>query len=136
MRRSRILEIARFVVAGGSTTIFSYAIYLGLLYLGVRYVVAYPVSFVAGVFWSYFVNSWFVFKRPPTWRGLAAFPLVYIVQLLFGTATVYVAVSWLGVRPWAGPLLAIAATLPLTYVLSRWLIRKTSAVETGARLDG
>lgn len=132
MTGTRAAEIARFVVAGGSTTIFSYAIYLGLLHLGVRYVVAYPVSFVAGVLWSYFINSWFVFKRPPTWRGLAAFPLIYAVQLVFGTATVYVAVSLFDVPPWAGPLLAIAATLPLTYVLSRWVIRKTSEIEPGA----
>lgn len=128
----RVLEIIRFVVGGGSTTVFSYAVYLALLQLSLAYMIAYPISFAAGVIWSYFVNSWFVFKRRPTIRGLIAFPIVYLVQLVLGTAVVYVAVSRIGLPAWAGPLVAIAATLPLTYVFSRLIITRTSTSSSAA----
>lgn len=128
----RALEITRFIVAGGSTTVFSYAVYLGLLHLSIAYIVAYPISFLAGIIWSYCVNTRYVFRRRPTLRGLMAFPLVYTAQLALGTAVVYIAVSALGVPAWSGPLLAIAATLPLTYVMSRWIIGRTSSSSPSA----
>lgn len=123
----RALEIGRFIAAGASTTLFSYAVYLSLLHLLIVYIVAYPISFLAGIVWSYFVNTRYVFRRRPTLRGLMAFPLVYAAQLALGTAVVYIAVSAMRVPVWAGPLLAIAATLPMTYVMSRWIIGRTSS---------
>lgn len=124
--KARVREIARFLVAGGSTTVISYAIYLALLYASVTHLIAYPVSFIVGIAWSYVVNSRFVFQRRPTLRGLGAFPIVYLGQLVLGTVIVHAAITLAGFPPWAGPLLAIVATLPLTYLASRWLIAKTS----------
>lgn len=124
--KARAYEIARFLVAGGSTTVFSYAIYLALLYASVTHLIAYPVSFVVGIAWSYVVNSRFVFQRRPTFRGFTVFPIVYLGQLVLGTAIVHAAITVAAVPAWAAPLLAIVATLPLTYVASRWLIEKTS----------
>lgn len=123
----RTAEIGRFLAAGVSTTAVSYALYLGLIYLSVPYLAAYPISFIVGIVWSYVVNSAFVFRHKPTLRGLLAFPLVYALQLLVGLLVVYLAVATLGLPEWIAPLIAIAATLPMTYLLSRWLIRKTSA---------
>ncbi|MEG3193617.1 GtrA family protein, partial [Lysobacter sp. D1-1-M9] len=106
-----------------------------LLYLSVTHLIAYPVSFIVGVVWSYVVNSRFVFRRRPTVRGFTAFPIVYLVQLLLGTAIVHFSITVAGIPAWAGPLIAIIITLPLTYSASRWLIRKTSPPLAHAPVD-
>lgn len=123
---TRLKEILRFLVAGGSTTAFSYGIYLMLLFASVHYLTAYVVSFVAGVFWSYFVNSRFVFGRRLTVAGFLAFPLVYVVQLAAGAGAVHLAISIIGLPAWSGPLIAVVLTLPLTYASARWIIHRTS----------
>lgn len=115
----------RFVIAGASTTTASYAIYAALLML-MPPKPAYGISYATGVVWAYSIQSVWVFKRRWTWRGLAAFPLVYVVQALISFAMFWLLLDKFAMHPLVAPLLTIVATIPITYVLGRALIDRTS----------
>jgi putative flippase GtrA len=48
---------------------------------------------------------------------------VYVVQFLAGAATIVILVEAFGVPPWLAALGAIAVTVPVTFVLSRALLK-------------
>lgn len=113
----------RFLIAGGSTTAVSYALYLGLLALDVRALPAYVTSYVAGMIWSYAINVLWVFRSRPHWRSFIRYPLVYLMQ----AAASFVMFPWLlklGAAPWAAPLIITLAMIPATYLLSRTILRR------------
>lgn len=117
----RRAEIARFLVGGASTTLVSYAIYLLLLHW-MPYVVAYSIAYIAGIVFSYFANTLFVFRRAPSAVRAAVFPLVYLAQYLAGTLLLVILVDGLHIPKAFAPLAVIVLTLPLTYILSRRVI--------------
>lgn len=118
-RRGR--EILRFLAGGASTTAVSYAAYL-LLLTRLSYVTAYAIAYAVGVAWSYFANTWFVFRERASLSRALAFPLVYAAQYLLGSLVLFALVDGLHVPAAFGPLLVVILTLPLTYVLSRRII--------------
>jgi len=121
MRPGRSGEFVRFLISGASTTLVSYALYLVLL-RWLPYVAAYSIAYAAGIAWSYFANTLFVFRRSPSVARAALFPLVYLAQYLVGTVLLVILVGVLHVPKAFAPLAVIVLTLPLTYVLSRHVI--------------
>ena len=115
----------RFLLAGGSTTAFSYLVYWGLLQV-MAPKPAYAVAYVAGIGWSYVVTSTWVFRRVPTWRGLAAFPLVYLVQAAVSFGVFVLLIDVAGLHPLLAPLATVVVAMPLTYVLGRAVVNRTS----------
>jgi putative flippase GtrA len=111
-------EAPRYLVAGALNTAASWLVYVGLLQL-VSYRVAYTVSFAFGVLLSFLLNSWFVFGVPLLWRRLLPYPAVYLAQYAVGFVVVWLAVEKLGLSAWSGPLVALAFTLPLGFLLTR-----------------
>lgn len=118
-------EKVRFLVAGASTTAFSYAIYLLLLQL-LQPTPAYGVAYVAGIIWAYAINSVWVFRGAWSWRGLAAYPLVYLVQAVLSIMVFEVFRRHLPLPVELLPLVLIAVMLPVTYLLGRAIVRRTS----------
>lgn len=116
-------EGARFLIAGGANTLLGYGLYL-LLNLALDYRIAYTLSYVAGIGISFVLNSLYVFRQPLRWQHLAVYPLVYVLQYAAGLATVWLFVSVMGwpeaLAPWA----AVAASLPLTFIATRFVLRK------------
>ena len=55
-------EFARFIVSGGLNTFVTYLIYLGLLFI-LDYRVSYTISYIFGIFISYWLNVKFVFHE-------------------------------------------------------------------------
>jgi len=115
----------RFVLAGGSTTAFSYLLYWGLLQV-LTPKPAYALAYVAGIGWSYIVTSAWVFRRAPTWRGLAAFPLVYAVQAAVSFGVFVLLIDLAGLPPLLAPLATVILAMPLTYLLGRAVVNRTS----------
>jgi putative flippase GtrA len=107
----------RFLVAGAVNSVVTYVVYLGLLQF-VDYRVAYTLSFVLGILFSYWMNAAFVFRKAVSLRTFLSFPLVYLAQYVLGVLLLSVAVEWLGIAPWLAPLLVLAITVPLTFFLS------------------
>jgi putative flippase GtrA len=129
MHRLRALldsDKVRFVLAGGSTTVFSYGLYvLFLFWTNPR--IAYAVSYVIGIVWSYSIQSVWVFRRSWSWKGLLSFPLVYALQAVLSFLLFTLFLDGLSMPVLVAPLITLVLMLPLTYLLGRAVIRRTSS---------
>jgi putative flippase GtrA len=116
-------EFLKFVLVGGANTVLGYVLFV-LLTPFMHYGIAYSISYVIGVVFAYVANSLFVFREPLAWRKFMAFPLVYVVQYLIGITLLPVLIEVLGVPELLALPVVIVATLPVTYLLSRLIIRR------------
>src|SRR4051794_1914679 len=122
-------EFVRYVLVGGTNTALTYLIYR-LLLLFVPYGAAYTLAYLCGIFIAYVLNARFVFHQPLRWRVAIRFPLVYLVQYLVGVALLAFAVAILHSSDEVAPLVVIAITVPLTFVLSRLIIKGRAPTKT------
>ena len=118
-------EFGRFLVAGSINTVLTYALYLVLL-APLGYLTAYSIAYVAGIVLSYFVVSRFVFHTRTSVAGFVRYPLVYVAQYIVGTSVLWTCVEWIGVRREWALLVSIAATVPVTFVVSRRVLKTGS----------
>ena len=115
-------EFYRFIFWGGVNTLAGYLIYAFLL-LFLPYLASYSIAFVLSVFISYFLNSTFVFKQELRLNKAIKYPLVYVTQYLLGAISLFVIVQVLRVNKLVAPLLVVVLTIPVTYFLSRRIVR-------------
>jgi len=115
-------EAVRFVVGGGVNTLLSYAIYW-LLLLRLSYPYAYTISYAAAILTGFAVNTHFVFRTEWSWRKLAAFPLIQILNYGLGLAVVTISIRYVGIDARLAPVIATAVVLPVTFILTRTLMR-------------
>ena len=123
------MDIARFLVSGGFNTVVTYGLYLLLLSV-MSYATSYTIAYVAGIVLAYSLNRYFVFKSHQGIKSVALFPLVYLAQYLTSLLILWVWVEKLGWDSRVAPLIAIAITVPMTFVLSRYVF---STTKNGAR---
>jgi putative flippase GtrA len=116
-------EPVRFVLAGGLNTVTTYAAYLLLLPL-VGYAIAYSMTYAAGIFFAYYLSARFVFRRPLHWRRAVQYPLVYVVQYGLGITLTMTLVEGMHVNAEFAPALVIISTLPVTFWMSRRIIKR------------
>lgn len=117
MLSSRFL---RFIVSGGVNTAITYGIYLVLLQI-ITYQISYSIAYVSGIAVSYALNRSFVFRNHHGLRSILLFPLVYVAQYALGMLLLWLWVEMAGLSDKVAPLIVVAVTLPLTYVLSRFV---------------
>lgn len=122
--KKSLIDLIRFVIGGGINTAFTFFLYLGLQTI-LPYQVAYAVAFAVGIVFSYFFNAIIVFKTLISWKGFFAFPLVYLVHYLISAVLLSVFVERLGIPQRFAPLIVIAMTTPITFVLTRWYLRRS-----------
>ncbi|MCP3982079.1 MAG: GtrA family protein [bacterium] len=123
-------EIVRFVIVGGVNTGLTQLLYMGLLFV-MSYTASYTVSYVAGIFLSYWLNSRYVFRQPLQWSKALQFPLVYLAQYVLGVALLYVMIEWLGVHEMIAPLPVVALIVPVTFLMSRYIIKRPGKTPVG-----
>jgi len=121
--KKSLADMLKFVVGGAINTAFTYCLYFGLQAI-LHYQVAYALAFTSGIAFSYWFNAKIVFKTPISWKGLFAFPLVYLVQYLLSAMLLSVFVERLAVPQSVAPLVVIVLTIPITFVLTRWFLRR------------
>ena len=119
-------EALRFLLSGAINTGATYVIYLALLPL-LHYTAAYTIAYVTGIVLAYSLNTRFVFRVRHTARRLALFPLVYVVQYLLGVVALRVAIGTFDVPQKLALLASIAVTIPLTFLLSRLILKPRDA---------
>lgn len=115
-------EFLKFVISGGINTLTTYLVYL-LLLLFINYSLSYTLSYVSGIFLSYYLNTVFVFKEKISFIKFLKFPVVYLTQYLINIFMMYVLVEHLGLSTKIVPLIVIVITIPVTYVLSKLIIK-------------
>jgi len=116
------VEFVRFVVLRAVCAVFSYGLYL-LLLLWLRYEAAYVIAFLAGIGLAYVVSAVFVFQEPMRKRSAFRFPFVYLLQFVLCLVLLRAGVELIGIPEALALAFAVGITLPLTFLLSRWIVR-------------
>jgi putative flippase GtrA len=109
---------AKFGVVGVINTVVYYGAYLGARLL-VPYFVAHLLALAVAMVASFYFNCYWTFRTRPTWRKFALWPLTNATNYFMITVGVVVLVEWLGVASRIAPLIAAAAAIPVTFLLSR-----------------
>lgn len=116
-------DFARFLVSGGFNTALTYGVYLLLLNV-VPYKISYTIAYISGILLAYILNRFFVFKSHNGIKSILLFPLIYLAQYVVSLLILWVWVEQLGFDDRLAPLVAIAITVPMTFILSKLLFLK------------
>ncbi|MEV5174652.1 GtrA family protein [Streptomyces flaveolus] len=111
-------QILTFAAVGVVNTATYYCLYL-LFLTALPYLAAHVLAFLLSMIGSFFLNARFTYRTRPTWRKFLLFPLTNVTNFLITTAGVYVIVDLLHAGSRFAPLLASAAAIPVTFVVSR-----------------
>ncbi|WP_175408055.1 GtrA family protein [Streptomyces sp. TRM64462] len=123
-------QIVRFALVGVVNTATYYGLYLLLLTLGLPYVAAHVVAFLLSMVGSFFLNSYFTYRTRPTWRKFFLFPLTNAANFVITTVGVYLLVDVAGMNSRYAPLLAAAAAIPITFLVSRTIMLRPETLRT------
>lgn len=117
------MKLPRFVIAGALNTGLTYVLYLALLQF-MPYGAAYSVTYLAGMALGYALNAYLVFKARPTAKSAAMYPFVYVLNYLLGLCLLYALVEIVAVPREIAPLLVVAVTLPVMYLLMAFVFHR------------
>ncbi len=115
----------RFILGGGVNTAFTYGVYI-FVNLVLEYQWAYLIAYATGIVFSYWFNAVMVFRVPLTWKGFFAYPLVYIIQYGASALLLGVLIEVAEVHETLAPLAVTIGMVPLTYMMSKWVLRWTN----------
>ncbi|EEV71391.1 flippase GtxA [Staphylococcus aureus] len=120
-------EILKFIIVGGINTLNYYVVYLLLLkLLHIEYMISHITGFLVAFVISYYLNCYFVYRVKPTWRKFISFPITQIVNVSLQTVLLYVFVSWLNLPAEIAPFAGLMITIPITFVLSKWILKDSN----------
>ncbi|WP_406284007.1 GtrA family protein [Embleya sp. NBC_00896] len=108
----------RFALVGVVNTGTYYLIYLGLREI-IPYLLAHVSAFVLSMIGSFFMNTYFTYRVKPTWKKFLLFPLTNVTNFVITTVGVFMLVSWASMDERIAPLVAAAAAIPVTFLVSR-----------------
>ncbi len=114
-------QAVRFGLVGVVNTGTYFASYL-VLRLVLPYLAAHVLAFVLSTIGSFFLNCWFTYRVRPTWKRFLLFPLTTATNFVLTTAGVYGLVEWIGMDERPAPLVAAAAAIPVTFLVSRTIL--------------
>jgi len=115
-------EVLLWALGGGINTALTYGLYL-VLNLVLSYRVAYTISYLIGIVFAYFYNSLVAFNSPLSVKKFVQFPVVYLVQYLLSIGLLEVFVQALGVSATLAPVFVLIMVTPVTYLLSKWILK-------------
>lgn len=127
-------RFARFLLSGAANTLATYFLYLLLLRF-MPYGISYTAAFTTGIALAYVLNRYFVFQGRRSLMRSMLFPLAYLAQYLLGLVIVH---AWVKLAGWdarLAPLASIAISVPVTFVLTRWIFvggRRSAPPDQGA----
>lgn len=123
-------QIVRFALVGVVNTATYYAFYLLLLAVHLPYVAAHVVAFLLSMTGSFFLNCRFTYRTRPTWRKFLLFPLTNAANFVITTSGVWLLVDVAGFSSRWAPLVAAAAAIPITFVVSRTIMLRPETPRT------
>ncbi|UXR70377.1 GtrA family protein [Staphylococcus sp. IVB6246] len=125
MKNERLFEIIRFIIVGGLNTVNYYIVYLLLLHVfHIQYLISHIIGFIVAFIISYYLNCYFVYKVKPTLKKFLAFPLTQVVNMGVQTLLIYLFVDFLDFNESIAPFVGLIVTIPITYVLSKFILTK------------
>lgn len=119
-------QFIKFGLVGLSNTAISMSLYYALVYLGVNYLVANLIGFMISVLNSYYWNNRYVFNKTEEGhlKPILKTYMAYGSTLLLSTFLLYLMVQQLGISQWIAPLLNLAITIPINFLINKlWAFR-------------
>jgi putative flippase GtrA len=122
--KALVKTLARFGLVGGVVTAVVYLAFIGLLRLGVHYLVAATAGWAIGVGLSYGLNRSFTFavETRANPRELGAFVGGYLLQLGLGLAAYGMLIGVLGFNPTLAFLVNLGLTSTFSFAFMRWVV--------------
>lgn len=116
------MKFIKFCCVGASNLCVSLCVYYILLYINVHYQIANVFGFILGSLNGYFWNGRWVFKtNKKTIGSFVRFYVTYLGTWLLSTIMLYIWVELLEISSVVAPIINVAVTTPINYVLNkRW----------------
>ena len=118
------MQFVKFGLVGLSNTALTYILYAVFVTLGLHYQLSNMLSYVAGIFNSYYWNNKYVFeeeegKKRNHVKALAKVFASYAVSFCVGAVLLFVWVDLLGISRYLGPVINLLITIPLNFILNK-----------------
>lgn len=122
-----------FGVVGVANTLISLLVYYLFIFLGVSYLVANTLGFIAGVLNAYFWNSRCVFKAPEAKKSFIFLKMsvAYGATFLLSCLLMYVMIERMGISDFLAPVLNLFLTTPANFFLNKCWAFKVSRYSSG-----
>ena len=114
-------QFLRFLAGGVANTAATYGLFVAMSQV-IPPSIAYTITYIIGIGLSYLINTQLVFKTQGSLRSALQFPVVYLVQYFIGLAVLALLTS-LDIPTYLAMLAVIAINVPLTFVLTRFVLR-------------
>ena len=129
--KENIIQFIKFGIVGLSNTVIALAVYYGLLWLGINYLISNTISWIVSVFNAFFWNNKYVFKNENTWiTALLRTYASYGFSFILGSFLLYVFVDWLGISKIIAPLVLLIITIPLNFLMNKFWTFKSREKST------
>lgn len=120
------VEIARFLIVGGVSTLLNYATFLLLYWFGVDYLVASATGFLSGVGLGYVLNKNWTYSvtEASTPSLVGRYLFVYLLSLVAGLGLIYILVDVGGLSPLISNVASICLTTCFNFIGTRFFVFK------------
>lgn len=124
-RRLYAQGIIKFLLVGVLNTVFGYAVYAFLIFIGVPYLTALFISTVAGVIFNYFSFGRIVFRSQGGFLVFGKFVFVYGVVYAVNACLLAALTSSLHFNPYEGQVICIPLNISLSwFLMNYWVYKK------------
>jgi putative flippase GtrA len=128
---NREKKLVLFVIFGGVNTIITLALYYLLLLLGINYLIASSIVYIAGIVIGYIFNSLFVFQtnsiKSP--GKFSKYLIVYIISFFINMALMYFFVTGSGFNNFLSQVLVVIILTIWNYFLCKKIVFKNEPVK-------
>ena len=112
------LYLTKFVILGVINTILTYFIYLIFLFL-LPYVWAYSVTYLLGLTNTYFLSSYWVFKKKIAIESGMNFLIYCFFNYIANITALWIFIDLIGLSEKIAPLITISLLTPIFYLISK-----------------
>lgn len=115
-------QFIKFAIVGCSNTLINLTIYYFGIFVGIHYILSYILGFLVSVCNAFFWNNKYVFKNKQEKNLFKAFVKViasYGFSFLLSLLLMSIFVELVGVSSYIAPILKMAITIPLNFVLNK-----------------
>jgi len=113
----------KFIIAGVLNVIFTYLIYLVLLII-VEYKIAYSISYILGIFFSFVMNQKYVFNTNYNNKKIFYYPIIYLIQYFISILFLVFIIEILKFPKEVAPFLVVIILVPFTYFINKAFFTK------------
>ena len=118
-------QFAGFVFTGAANTVLTFLIYEMALFMGLHYIYAFILCFLAGLVFLTFSNIRLVFGRKIENRNAAVYSVYYFLYFILYGLILYAVIEIVGLSPFLAPFFVLPIMVPVNFLCSKYVIENT-----------